>query len=126
MGLLALTCVPYVLAAVRNFARSSKHDISEQLAALRRAGFMMVIALCYAGTMAWLGFFLATVLVSAVCSYFLGLRKPLAFVPGVILVPIIIRFVFERMLYIALPRSEIEFVAGIEDAAMRFLVNILQ
>ncbi|MDH3229804.1 MAG: tripartite tricarboxylate transporter TctB family protein [Alphaproteobacteria bacterium] len=125
MGLLALTCVPYVLQAIRNLARSSKRDIGAQLIELRRAGFMVVIAVGYAGTMSWLGFLLATMLVSAVASYFLGLRRPLAFVPGVILVPIVVRFVFERMLYIALPRSEIEFVAGIEDAAMRFLVDIL-
>lgn len=125
MGLLALTCVPYVLAAARNLARSSRRDFGGRLAELRRAGFMVVIAVFYAGTISWLGFILATMLVSAVASYFLGLRRPLAFVPGVILVPIVIRFVFERMLYISLPRSEIEFVAGIEDALIRFLVDIL-
>lgn len=125
MGLLGLTCVPYIVEAVRNLARSSKRDLGAQLAELRRAGVMVVIAVFYAGSITWLGFILATMLVSAVASYFLGLRRPLAFVPGVILVPIAIRFVFERMLYISLPRSEIEFVAGIEDAVMRFLVDIL-
>ena len=38
----------------------------------------------------------------------MGLDRRFLVVPGVILVPIVVRFVFERMLYISLPRSEIE------------------
>jgi len=63
--------------------------------------------------------------VTAVTSYFLGLRRPLAYVPGVFVVPIAVRFIFERLLYIALPRSEIELVAAIEDAVIGVLVKIL-
>jgi hypothetical protein len=64
-------------------------------------------------------------IVSAVSSYFLGLRKPVLFVPGVLVTPIVIRFVFERLLYISLPRSEIETVAVVEDAVIGLLVRIL-
>ncbi len=125
MGLLTVVCVPYAINAVRGLAKSNEAHTGEDLVRLKRAGFMVVIAICYAASMSWMGFILATMLMALIVSYFLGLRKPLAFLPGVIMVPIIIRFVFERLLYIALPRSEIEFVAAIEDALIRFLVTVL-
>ena len=125
MGLLAVICVRYAINAVRGLTKSNEAHTGEDLVRLKRAGFMVVVAVCYAGLMSWMGFILATMLMALIVSYFLGLRKPLAFVPGVILVPITIRFVFERLLYIALPRSEIEFVAAIEDAVIKFLVTVL-
>lgn len=125
MGLLAVVCVPYAINAVRGLAKSSEAHTGEDLVRLKRAGFMVVVAVSYAGSMTWLGFILATMLMALIVSYFLGLRKPLAFLPGVVLVPVTIRFVFERLLYIALPRSEIEFVAAIEDALIGFLVTVL-
>jgi len=125
MLLLAAVCARYALGAARGLARSTARHDDEYLGQLRRAGFMVIVALCYAASITWLGFILSTMLVTAVTSYFLGLRNPLAFLPGVVVVPIVIRFVFERLLLISLPRSEIEFVAGIEDAVMRLLVKIL-
>ena len=125
MLLLAVVCVRYAVVAGRGLARSSGGHDREDLGRLMRAGFMVVVAILYATMISWLGFILATMLVAAVTSYFLGLRNPLAFVPGVIVVPIAIRFVFERLLYIALPRSEIEAVAAIEDAVIGLLVKLL-
>jgi hypothetical protein len=81
--------------------------------------------LAYALTVTWLGFILATMIVAVVLSYFLGLRNPLAFIPGVVVVPVLIRFIFERLLLISLPRSRIESIGQIEDQLMRFLVDTL-
>ncbi len=125
MGLLAVICVPYAINAVRGLAKSNEAHTLEDLVRLKRAGFMVVIAIGYAASISWLGFVLATMLMALIVSYFLGLRKPWAYLPGVVLAPIVIRFVFERLLYIALPRSEIEFVAAIEDALIKFLVTVL-
>ncbi len=125
MGLLAMVCVPYAIQSVRRLAKSNEAQTGEDLVRLKRAGFMTVVAICYAASINWLGFILATMLMALVVSYFLGLRKPLTYLPGVILVPITVRFVFERLLFIALPRSEIEFVAAIEDALIKFLVTVL-
>lgn len=125
MLLLAVVCLRYAVGAGRALARASGGHDREDLDRLMRAGFMVVVAILYATMISWLGFILATMLVAAVTSYFLGLRNPLAFVPGVIVVPIAIRFVFERLLYIALPRSEIEAVGAIEDAVIGLLVKLL-
>ncbi len=125
MGLLALICVGYAIQAARGLAKSSEAHTLEDLVRLKRAGFMVGIAVCYAGLMSWMGFILATMLMALIVSYFLGLRNPLTYLPTVVVAPIAIRFVFERLLYIALPRSEIEFVAAIEDAVIKFLVTAL-
>ncbi len=125
MLLLAAVCVRYAIGAARGLARSTASHDPEDLERFGRAGFMVVVAVCYALTISWLGFILATMIVAAVVSYFLGLRNPLAFVPGVLVVPIAIRFIFERYLYIALPRSEIEAVAAVEDAVIGVLVKVL-
>lgn len=125
MLLLAAVCVRHALGAARALARSTERHNDEYLGKLKRAGFMVIVAMCYAATISWMGFILSTMLVAAVTSYFLGLRNPLAFLPGVVIVPMTIRFVFERLLFIAVPRSEIDFVAGIEDAVIGLLVKIL-
>jgi hypothetical protein len=124
MVLLSAVCARYAVGAARGLARSTGRHDDEDLEKLKRAGFMVLVAVFYAATISWLGFILATMLVATVVSYFLGLRKPWSFVPCVIIGPIAIRFVFERWLYIALPRSEIEFVAVAEDAVIGFLVAI--
>ncbi|UCH75784.1 MAG: tripartite tricarboxylate transporter TctB family protein [Rhodospirillales bacterium] len=125
MLILAGVCTRYAFGAARDVARSRQGDDRAFLARLRRAGFMVIVAVCYASTISWLGFILSTMLAAAITSYFLGLRRPLAFLPGVLIAPIAIRFVFERLLFIALPRSEIDVIAGIEDAVIGMLVKIL-
>jgi len=125
MGLLCVVCLPYVAEALRELSKSTGRHTAEDFERLKRAGIMVAIAICYAASITWLGFILSTMIVSAVSSYFLGLRKPVLFVPGVLVTPIVIRFVFERLLYISLPRSEIETVAVVEDAVIGLLVRIL-
>jgi hypothetical protein len=39
-------------------------------------------------------------------------------------VPVLIRFVFERLLLISLPRSSIESIGLVEDAVLRFLSQV--
>lgn len=125
MVLLAAVSMRYLVGAVRDLARSTGRHDADDLRKLGRAGFMVVVALCYAAIISSLGFIAATMLVTVVVSYFLGLRNPLAFVPGVVIVPIAIRFIFERLLFIALPRSDIDSIAAIEDAVIGLLVKFL-
>lgn len=126
MGLLAIVSLRYVAEAWRGQALATGNHTAEDLDRLKRAGFMVLIAVFYAGFITWMGFILSTMLVTAAVSYFLGLRNPLTFLPGVVVVPVVIRLFFERWLYIALPRSEIELVAGIEDAVILFLVAVIK
>lgn len=125
MGILTLVGGWYAYGAYRTLATTGEGGAAEDATKLKRAGFMVVVAICYAATVSWLGFILSTMIVASVVSYFLGLRKPWTFVPATLVVPIAIRFVFERVLYIALPRSEIEFVAAIEDSVIGALVKLL-
>jgi hypothetical protein len=96
----------------------------DELRGMQRAGIAALIAIAYAATMTWLGYILSTMLMTAAMAYFLGLRNPLAFIPGVLVIPVLIRFVFERLLLISLPRSSIESVGLVEDAVMRFLAGV--
>ena len=85
---------------------------------------MMVVAVIYSFLVSWLGFIPSTMMMTAVVSMYLGITSPVALLPGTIFIPIVIRFIFERLLLIALPRSEIEFIARMEDSLMKFLSSI--
>ena len=93
-------------------------------AQLWRAGIATIIAIAYAACVPWLGYILATMLMTAAMAWYLGLRNPLMFIPGVIVIPVTIRFVFERLLLISLPRSSIESIGAVEDAVLRYLTHI--
>lgn len=124
-GVLAVVAAIATVAAVGRYRRIETVSPGDEFDRFSRAGFVALVILFYALTVTWLGFILATMIVAAILSYFLGLRNLLAFTPGVVVVPIIIRFVFERLLLIALPRSRIETIGQIEDQLMRFLVDNL-
>ena len=128
-GLLAVLCLGYTVNSVRQFqgaSSASSTDVASTDVADRytRAGLMMVVAVFYAFLVPWLGFIPSTMLMTAVVAIFLGITSPVALMPGTIFIPIVIRFIFERLLLIALPRSEIEFIARIEDSLMKFLSSI--
>ncbi len=120
-GILALICLGYAVNAVRQLRPGSLSFGTDEADRLTRAGLMMVVAVFYAFLVAWLGFIPSTMVMTAVVTIFLGITSPLALLPGTIFIPIVIRFIFERLLLIALPRSEIEFIAVIEDSLMKFL-----
>lgn len=122
-GVLTVVAAFAAVAAYRRLRQLASESPGDELDRFIRAGFVALVILFYALTVTWLGYILATMMVAAVISYFLGLRNPLAFVPGVLIAPILIRFVFERLLLISLPRSRIESVGEVEDAIIRFLVN---
>lgn len=123
-GLLTVLALAAVVPAVRTVRSGVGRPRADELGRLQRAGVATIIALAYAASVTWLGYILSTMLMTAAMAWYLGLRNPLAFIPGVIILPILIRFVFERLLLISLPRSSIESIGAIEDAVMRFLIHI--
>jgi hypothetical protein len=126
-AILAIVAAVATLAAVSRFRRLTTESPGDEADRFARAGVIALIILLYALTVTWLGFILSTMIVAVLISWFLGLRNPLAFVPGAVIIPILIRFVFERLLLISLPRSRIESIGHIEDVVIRFLVqNLLQ
>lgn len=124
-GLLALIGLGYVAQTVSRIPQSTRPRSAEGTVRLARAGLMTVVVILYAIAVPLLGFILATMVMTAIVAVFLGLRRPLAFVPGTIVIPIAIRFVFERMLLIALPGSSIDSVARVENAVMKFLADVI-
>jgi hypothetical protein len=123
-GLLTALALVALAQAVQTVRAGAGVPRPEEPGRMVRAGVAAIIAIAYAASVTWLGYILATMLMTAAMAYYLGLRNPLAFVPGVLLLPVAIRFVFERLLLISLPRSSIESVGVVEDAVMRFLARI--
>jgi hypothetical protein len=123
-GFLTVLAVAALISAAQTVRSGIGRPRADEFTRLQRAGIAAAIAIAYAATVTWLGYTLSTMLMTAAMAYFLGLRNPLAFIPGVIVVPVVIRFVFERLLLISLPRSSIESIGGVEDAVMRFLTHI--
>ena len=123
-GCLTILAIFALIPAVQTVRGGAGQPRADERGRLQRAGIAAAIAVGYALTVTWLGYILATMVMTAVMAYYLGLRSPLAFIPGVIVVPILIRFVFERLLLIALPRSSIESIGVVEDAVLRFLSQI--
>ena len=123
-GCLSVLAILAMVSAVRAVRRGTGRIRSDEFVWMRRVGIAALIAIGYAASVTWLGYTLATMVMTGVMAYFLGLRNPIAFVPGVVVVPIVIHFVFERLLLISLPRSSIESIGLVEDALMRGLVQI--
>jgi hypothetical protein len=123
-GILALICLGYAVITVRQLQAGSTSSGTNEKDRFTRSGLMMVVAVIYSFLVSWLGFIPSTMIMTTVVSIFLGITSPLALLPGTIFIPIVIRFVFERLLLIALPRSEIEFIASMEDTLMKFLSSI--
>ncbi len=123
-GILTVLAIFVMVSAVQTVRSGIGQPRANELSGLRRAGIAAIIAVVYASSVTWLGYILATMVMTAAMAAYLGLRNPLTFIPGVIIAPILIRFVFERLLLISLPRSSIESVAVVEDAVLRFLAHI--
>ena len=123
-GILAVLALIVMVSAIRTVRDGVGRPREAELSGLRRAGIAAIIAVAYALWVTWLGYILATMLMTAVMAAYLGMRNPLTFIPGVIIIPIAIRFVFERLLLISLPGSSIESIGVVEDAVLRFLAHI--
>ena len=123
-GLLTVLAIVAIVPAVQAVREGVGRPRVEEASRLQRAGVAALIAIVYAASVTTLGYILATMLMTAVMSCYLGLRNPLMFIPGVIVVPVAIKFVFERLLLISLPRSSIESIGLVEDELLRFLVRI--
>ena len=126
LGILAVISLGYVVQLVVTFPKGSGFVLlADEAIGYARVALVTVVIVIYAAIVELLGFIFSTMLVGAFLGVFLGLRNPLSMVPGVIIFPIGVRFLFERLLLIALPGSDIAAIAAIEEPLMRFLVRLL-
>jgi hypothetical protein len=123
-GLLTLLCLRYLGQSISQLRDISGGDTADDVDRFSRAAVMIAAAAVYSYLVTFLGYGLSTLLMTASLAIFLGLRQWQTIVSVSILVPIVIRFIFERLLLISLPRGEIEFIANIEDGIMKFLTVI--
>ena len=122
-GLLAFLSIGYVFKT--SFQIAGADDTTNNSDRFFRAGTMVIIAISYAMVVDVLGNGASTLFMTSVIALFLGLRRWWSILSLSILVPVMIRFIFERLLFISLPRSEIEWIGTFEDMLMVFLTGLL-
>lgn len=120
-ALLAALSLCHLLAARREARRAPPAAGAPETAGIPRGARMILIAAAYAALVSPLGYGLSTLLMAAASARLLGVRRLRALLPLAVLIPVVVRFVFERLLLISLPRSEFEAIASVEDAIMKFL-----
>lgn len=123
-SVLAALCALYLTDAWRR-ARYIRSDADPgEAARFRRGVLMIVIVAAYSLLVSALGYGLSTLLMAAAVIWYLGIRQIWIIAPVAVLMPIVVRFVFERLLLISLPRSDYEAIAVVEDAIMKFLSGL--
>ena len=123
-AVLAVLCAFYTLDAWRRarYVRSSA-DTNEAERFLRGAKMIVIVA-AYSLLVSALGYGLSTLLMAGAVIWYLGIRQIWIVASVSILMPIVVRFIFERLLLISLPRSDYEAIAVVEDAIMKFLSGV--
>ncbi|MCY3822452.1 MAG: tripartite tricarboxylate transporter TctB family protein [Nitrospinae bacterium] len=121
---LAALCAFYLLNAWREgrYVRSAENP--DEVVRFQRGVLMIVIVAAYSLLVSALGYGLSTLLMAAAVIWYLGIRQIWIIAPVAVLMPIVVRFIFERLLLISLPRSDYEAIAVVEDAIMKFLSGL--
>jgi len=124
-GVLSALGVVYSAIALRQLAAAgpSGEDLGTDI--LGRVIIVFVLSMLYPVIMPWFGYGLTTLLLVGAMTVFLGNRvwwQVLLFSAGT---PVLIRFIFERLLKISLPSADIDAIDAVEEALMQFLSRLL-
>lgn len=124
-GVLSALGLIFTASALRQLsaAEPSTEELGTDI--LRRVVFVFVISLLYPFILPWLGYGLTTALLIGSMTLFLGNRVWWQVLLFSVATPVVIRFVFERLLKISLPSAEIDAIDGVEEALMQFLARLL-
>jgi hypothetical protein len=123
-ALLAALGLMYFIANVRRFSSAVGGMIFKETGTLQRVLTLYSIAVVYPFLLPWFGFVVPTILLMVSMTLFLGTRVWWQVIGFTFLTPVTIRFVFERLLAISLPRASIEIIEVAEEALMQLLVSI--
>ncbi len=123
-AVLAVLCAFYTLDAWRRARYVHSAADTNEAERFIRGAKMIVIVAAYSLLVSALGYGLSTLLMASAVIWYLGIRQIWIVASVSILMPIVVRFIFERLLLISLPRSDYEAIAVVEDAIMKFLSGV--
>ncbi len=123
-AVLTALCAFYLLDAWRRARHIQSAANPGEAARFRRGVLMIVIIAAYSLLVSALGYGLSTLLMAGAVIWYLGIRKIWIVASVSIVMPIVVRFIFERLLLISLPRSDYEAIAVVEDVIMKFLSGL--
>jgi hypothetical protein len=123
-ALLAFLGLTYFIGNVRLLPVAIGGRIFKEAGIIPRVLALYAIAVLYPILLPWLGFIIPTILLMGGMVVFLGIRVWWHAATFALVTPVTIRFVFERLLAISLPRAEYEWLGDAEEALMRILDSI--
>ena len=121
---LAALCAFYLLNAWREGRYVRFAENPDEVVRFRRGALMIAVIAAYSLLVSALGYGLSTLLMAGAVIWYLGIRQIWIIASVSVLMPILVRFIFERLLLISLPRSDYEAIAVVEDAIMKFLSGL--
>ena len=121
---LAALCAFYLLNAWREGRYVRFAENPDEVVRFRRGALMIAVIAAYSLLVSALGYGLSTLLMAGAVIWYLGIRQIWIVASVSIVMPIVVRFIFERLLLISLPRSDYEAIAVVEDAIMKFLSGL--
>jgi len=114
----------YFISTARLLKQADEGSVFEESGTLQRVLTLYSIALIYPFLLPSLGYVVSTIFLIGGMTLYLGTRIWWQVLSFAVLTPITIRFVFERLLSISLPRSDFDFIANTEEGLMQVLVSI--
>ena len=123
-AVLAALCAFYLINAWRSARNIQSAANPDEAVRFQRGVVMIVVVAAYSLLVSALGYGLSTLLMAGAVIWYLGIRQIWIVASVSVLMPIVVRFIFERLLLISLPRSDYEAIAVVEDAIMKFLSGI--
>lgn len=124
-ALLAVLGLSYFISNIRRLPLAIPGRIYKDSSTLPRVLAFFSITVIYALLLPWLGFLIPTMFLMGGGTLFFGTRVWWQVLTFALVSPIIVRFVFERLLAISLPSATIEVIANAEEALMQLLSSIV-
>lgn len=124
-ALLAVLGLSYFISNVRRLPLAIPGRIYNDSSILPRVLVFFSITVVYALMLPLLGFLIPSMFLMGGGTLFFGTRVWWQVLTFALVSPIIVRFVFERLLAISLPSATIEVIADTEEALMQLLSSIV-
>ncbi|MED5580181.1 MAG: tripartite tricarboxylate transporter TctB family protein [Nitrospinota bacterium] len=103
--------------------QKTEKTFSKEIA--QNVSIIFILVVIYTFLLPYLGYGLASVIMIFSVSYRLGNRIWWQLLSFSFFIPLMIRIIFERILFIYLPRSHFEIIGAWEDRIVKFVVNLL-